>query len=159
MKFDRNTKILLEKNLMENTRELMNTFSIDNEFDAIIIATLMTRYTEENIFNLFSDTIELNDIPKFGINEITRLVKKHMAYKTAINHTQKLVIEGYLIDINELIIEKLAEILPTPNKNEINDIIASTFVSEELKKLAEKYEKTKRMLIINWEKLLKTSTS
>jgi hypothetical protein len=154
MKLDHKMKKFLEKNLMENVKELMDTLPINDEFDAIILATLITQYTEVDIFNLFSGTAELDDIPKFGINEIARLVKKHMAYKTAINHTQKLIKEGYLIDINQLIIEKIEEITPIiTNNDKILYKITLTLVGEELESLIEKYEKTKRMLIVNFEKI------
>ncbi|MEM0142598.1 MAG: hypothetical protein QXL94_01390 [Candidatus Parvarchaeum sp.] len=160
MKFDHNTKKILKKDLLENTKDLMKTLSLEDEFDAIILGTLLTLHSNENIFPLFGDTPELKNVLKFGINEIARLVKKHMAYKTALNHTQKLIKEGYLIDINQLIMEKLEEIEPIIMKEDkIPDKIASTFVEAELEKLYEKYHKTKRMLIVNLDKILRTSTS
>jgi hypothetical protein len=154
MKFDHKMKKFLEKNVMENVKELMDILPINDEYDAIILATLFTQYTEVDISNLFDGTAESDDIPKFGINEIARLVKKHMAYKTAINHTQKLIKEGYLIDINQLIIEKIEEIAPIiTNNDKILNRITLTFVEEELGSLIEKYERTKRMLIVNFEKI------
>lgn len=147
----------------------MDELKINDEYDGIIIGMLLIEYSNfPNYFpnylgGLDEEGIErLDELQTYGVNEIARLVEKFMAYKTALNHINKLIKEGYLIDINSLIVEKLEEIEPPYNINKQYPYnIVMMFVYEELEKLQEKYKSEKKRLTPNWKKILdsKTSTS
>ena len=156
MKFDFNTKKPLDENLTEIVKVLIDAVPTIDDYDAIILGTLIIQYINADIglMDWIVDTPDINNIQKFGINEIARLVKKEMAYKTTITHTQKLIKEGYLIDINQLIIKKIEDFSTTvEDEDSISNRIALTLIQEKLEILKEKYKKTKRMLIVNFDKL------
>lgn len=153
------TRRIEEKELLENLKEFMDTIKVNDEYDAIILGKMLMSYNEVELFTLISPEDRFDDFQglMFGVNDIIRMVKGNMTHKTAFNHIKKLIDTGYLIDVNELVIDTLDEIDPIFDKTDTYpNKVAKSLISKDLLNLAEEYNKAnKKRLIINLEKVLK----
>ena len=137
----------------------MELSNID-EFDAIILGKLTMQFLDLKDF-MYENEIAPKNLLKFGVNEIARMVERDMAYTTALNHTQKLLKEGFLIDVNQIILKKIDEIIEGETTDNELDDIALIAIKKDLTKIKRKYQKGKKMLMVNFDKFdeIKTSTS
>ncbi|MGE9811070.1 hypothetical protein ACLIKE_06980 [Ferroplasma acidiphilum] len=146
----RNISLEVELITIENGYRII--YPID-DYDKIIIKRILELAVE--FFN--SKPKELSISPfVFGLNEIAHLVKDDMSYITAQKHINKLIKENYLIDLNEKIKQTFAyasTFRSNEDYEEIEDIFTRVIIAPILVNLIEKYEKSKKRLILNFEKL------